>query len=319
MSETRYFVTGGAGFIGSHLVNKLVGSGPVTIYDNLSVGKPEFIKASLASGRARLIQGDLLDVEKLTRAVDEHDIVFHLAANPEARRGIENTRLDLQQETVATYNLLEAMRIHNIENIVFASSGTVYGEVPPIPVPENYGPELPISLYGAGKLASEGLISAFCGTFGMQAWIYRFANIVGSRATHGVITDFIRKLAQDQSVLEILGDGCQRKPYLHIEDCIEGLFFGICHAREKVNVFNLGCTSTTDVHTIAMILTEEMGLTETRLVYSGGERGWPGDVPLFRCDTTKMSKLGWTARYTSDEAVRKAVQDILQWEACLCR
>jgi UDP-glucose 4-epimerase len=308
---TKYFVTGGAGFIGSHLVDRLVEMGTVTVYDNMSVGKKEFIQGHLESGKARLIETDLLDRDVLNRSIAGHDVVFHLAANPEARKGIENTALDLQQETMATYNVLEAMRLNNLSRIVFSSSGTIYGEVPFIPIPENYGPALPISLYGAGKLASEGLISAFCGTFGIQAWIYRFANVIGPPATHGVIYDFIAKLKNDSSVLEILGDGRQRKPYIHVEDCIDGILFGLKNAQDKINLYNLGCASTTDVSTIAAILLDEMGLKNTHIKYSGGNQGWPGDVARFRCDVEKIKKLGWSVRYDSDEAVRKAIRDIL--------
>jgi UDP-glucose 4-epimerase len=308
----RYFVTGGAGFIGSHLVDRLMAEGNyVTVFDNFSVGKMEFIKQHIKNKKFKLIQADLLDLGILKKSIIGHDVVFHLAANPEARLGIENTELDLKQETIVTYNVLEAMRVNGIQKIVFSSSGTIYGETPSIPIPENYGPALPISLYGAGKLASEGLVSAFCGTFGMQAWIYRFANVVGSRATHGVIYDFINKLRQNPVELEILGDGNQNKPYLHIEDCVDGMLFGLKNAHDKLNVFNLGCTTATNVNNIARMLTEEMGFNEVVFRYTGGDRGWPGDVPQFRCDVEKASKLGWKAKYPSDEAVRKAIREML--------
>jgi UDP-glucose 4-epimerase len=311
-SAVKCFVTGGAGFIGSHLVDRLMAEGNcVTVFDNFSVGKMEFIKQHIKNKKFKLIQADLLDLAILKKSIIGHDVVFHLAANPEARLGIENTELDLKQETIVTYNVLESMRVNGIQKIVLSSSGTIYGETPSIPIPEDYGPALPISLYGAGKLASEGLISAFCGTFGMQAWIYRFANIVGRRATHGVIYDFINKLGRNSSELEILGDGSQCKPYLHVEDCVDGMLFGLKNAHDKLNVFNLGCTTTTDVNTIAGILTEELGLNKVIFRYTGGDRGWPGDVPQFICDVEKASKLGWKAKHTSDEAVRKSIREIL--------
>lgn len=270
----KAFVTGGAGFIGSHLVDRLLYEGnDVTIFDNLSIGKIDFIKIHINNKNFNFIQADLLDLDRLKHAIKESDMVFHLAANPEARLGIENTELDLKQETIVTYYVLEAMRINGIRKIMFSSSGTVYGEVPFIPIKEDYGPLFPISLYGAGKLACEGLVSAFCGTFGMQAWIYRFANIVGPRTTHGVIRDFIEKLKINSSSLEILGDGKQNKPYLHVEDCVNGILFGLKNANEKINVFNLGCTSTTTVNTIARLLTEEMGLIDVNFKYVGGDRG----------------------------------------------
>jgi len=309
----RCFVTGGAGFIGSHLVDRLIAEGnQVTVFDNLSSGKKEFIQQHIGNGNFKLMKADLLDLDKVKETMRKHDVVFHLAANPDARRGIENTELDLKQETIATYNVLEAMRVNGVKKIVFASSGTIYGETPVIPLPEDYGPALPISLYGAGKLASEGLISAFCGTFDMQAWLFRFANVVGKRTTHGVIFDFIQKLKQNPSKLEILGDGKQCKPYLDVEDCVDGILYGFKNSHDKVNVFNLGCPTATDVTTIAKMLVEEMGLSDVKFKYTGGDRGWPGDVPQVRFNVQKMNNLGWKAEHTSDEAVKKAIKDILQ-------
>ena len=293
-------------------MDRLIGEGRrVTVFDNLSSGRLEFIEQHLGRENFRFIEADLLDRDKVKKAVTGHDVVFHLAANPEARRGLENTELDLQQETMATYSVLEAMRVSGIKQIVFSSSSTIYGETPVIPLPEDYGPVLPISLYGAGKLASEGLLSAFSHTFEMQAWIFRFANIVGTRTTHGVIFDFIDKLRQNPEVLEILGDGTQCKPYLYIDDCIEGLLFGLRRANDRVNVFNLGGNTATDVTAIAGMLVREMGRRAVRFKYTGGDRGWPGDVPQVRFDSSKMAKLGWRPKYTSDEAVRRAIRDIL--------
>lgn len=307
----RCFVSGGAGFIGSHLVDRLMAEGnQVTVYDNLSSGRIEFIEQHLKNKNFSLIKADLLDNNKIKKSIAGHDIVFHLAANPEARRGIEDPRLDLQQETIATFNVLEGMRVSNIGKIVFASSGTIYGETPVIPLTEDYGPVLPISLYGAGKLACEGLISAFSHTFNMQSWIFRFANIVGRRSTHGVILDFIKKLERNPAELEILGDGTQCKPYLDVEDCIDGILYGFRNSYDRVNVYNLGCPTATDVTTIARMLVEEMGLNDVKFIYTGGDRGWPGDVPQVRYNIDKIGKLGWKARYTSDEAARKGIRDI---------
>ena len=312
---TKYFVTGGAGFIGSHLVDRLMTEGnEVTVYDNLSSGSKVFAQHHLGKEGFQLIEADLLNLDTLKEAIANHDVIFHLAANPEARLGIENTELDLKQETIATYNVLETMRVNGIKKIVFSSSGCIYGETPVIPLPEDYGPVLPISLYGAGKLASEGLISAFCHTFDMQAWIFRFANIVGVRATHGVIFDFINKLKQNPRELEILGDGKQCKPYLHVKDCVDGIIYGFKNSHDKVNVFNLGCSTATDVTTIARMLVDEMGLKAVKFRYTGGKRGWPGDVPQVRFNVDKINSLGWKAKYTSDEAVRRAIKDILQKE-----
>jgi UDP-glucose 4-epimerase len=310
--KLKVFVTGGAGFIGSHLVDRLMADGNrVTVYDNLTSGKREFIEHHMAKRDFKLVRADLLELDRVKAAIAGHDVVFHLSANPDARWGIENTQLDLKQETIATYNVLESMRLSGVKRIVFSSSGTIYGETPVIPLPEDYGPVLPASLYGAGKLACEGLISAFCVTFDMQSWIFRFANVVGRRTTHGVIFDFMNKLKQNPSELEILGDGSQCKPYLHVEDCISGILFGFKSSRDKINVFNLGCSSATNVTTIAKMLVQEMGLNNVKFKYTGGDRGWPGDIPQVRFNVQKMSNLGWNARYTSDEAVKKAIRDIL--------
>lgn len=308
---TRYFITGGAGFIGSHLVDRLISSGEVTVYDNLSSGKKEFIQRHLGKSKFRFIQADLLDFATLNKAIANYDLVFHLAANPDVRAGSMNTNLDLQQGTLATYNLLEAMRLNQISKIVFASSSTVYGEAGTRPVSEDYGLLLPISLYGASKLACEGLISAFCHLFDMQVWVFRFANVVGARASHGVIFDFINKLRQNPREMEILGDGTQEKPYLYSDDCIDGILFGLEHSQERVNVLNLGSDSSTNVTAIANMVVEAIGLSGVKFRYTGGNRGWRGDVPQVRFDMTKIRNLGWKPRYSSDEAVRRAINDIL--------
>jgi len=198
-----------------------------------------------------------------------------------------------------------------VKQIVFSSSSTVYGETPSIPLPENYGPLLPISVYGAAKLAAEALISSFCHTFDMQGWIFRFANVVGERGTHGVIVDFIKKLRRNPKELEILGDGRQRKNYLYVEDCVDGILFGFDHSKDQINLFNLGSTGATEVTRIAEMVVEEMGLKDVKFSYTGGERGWKGDVPKFQFDVSKINKLGWNAKYSSDEAVRKAIRDLL--------
>jgi len=308
---TRYFITGGAGFIGSHLVDRLINSGAITVYDNLSSGRKEFIQHHLNRNNFHFIQADLLDFDILNQAIADHDMVFHLAANPDVKAGSTNTNLDLQQGTIATYNVLEAMKVNKISKIVFASSSTVYGEAGIKAVAEDYGPLLPISLYGASKLACEGLISAFCHLFNMQAWIFRFANVVGVRASHGVIFDFINKLKQNPTELGILGDGTQEKPYLYIDDCINGILFGLKHSQEQVNVLNLGSDSSTNVTAIANMVVEAMGLSGVKFIYTGGNRGWRGDVPQVRFDIAKMKNLGWKPKYSSDEAVRHAIKDIM--------
>jgi len=307
----KYFVCGGAGFIGSHLVDRLIGTGDVTVYDNLSSGKEEFIRHHLTRDNFRFVRADLLELDNLKKAMKGCDVVFHLAANPDARAGIEDTSLDLRQGTIATYNVLEAMRTNDVNRIVFSSSSTIYGETGVESIAEDYGPAVPISLYGASKLAGEGLITAFCHTFGMQSWIFRFANVVGGRATHGVIFDFINKLRQNPAELEILGDGNQEKPYIHVGDCVDGILYGFQHATGQCNLLNLGCPAVSKVSGIARAIVEEMGLSNVKYKYTGGERGWPGDVPYYRLDTSLMEQMGWKPKYTSDEAVRQGIKDIL--------
>ena len=308
----KAFVTGGAGFIGSHLVDELINQGDVvTSFDNLSSGDKEFFKQHIENENFRFVEAELLDLEQVNKEIKNHDVVYHMAANPFVRLGEKQTRLDLEQGAIATYNILEAMRLNNIKKIVFSSSSVVYGETPSMALPEEYGPTLPISLYGAGKLAAEGLISAFCGTFGFQTWIYRFANVVGIRGTHGVIVDFIDKLRKNSRELEILGDGKQQKPYLHVSDVVSGIIHGFTHSNEQINLFNLGCDSNTTVTRIAEMVIEEMGLKNVEFKYTGGKRGWAGDVPRFQLDVKKINNLGWKARNTSDDAVRKAIREIL--------
>ena len=303
----KSFVVGGAGFIGSHMVDRLVRRGPVTVYDNLSVGKPAFIADHLASGRATLVEGDALDLEKLTAAMAGHDLVVHLAANPEARWGLERTRLDLEQGTIATYDVLEAMRRSGVSKLIFSSSGTMYGETTKVCAEEDLG-RLPISLYGASKMAGEALISAFVECFGLQAWIYRFGNVVGPRGTHGAALDFLRKLRDKKTELEVLGDGKQAKPYLFVHDCADGMLFGLDHASARLNLHNLAPTDTTSVTRIAELCVAASPYKDATIRYTGGDRGWPGDVPRSYMNPEKLAKLGFRVRNTSDEAVRMAVE-----------
>jgi UDP-glucose 4-epimerase len=308
---TRYFVTGGAGFIGSHLVDRLVERGGVTVYDNLSSGRREFISHHFGRAGFKLVEADLLDFDSLKEAMVGHDVVFHLAANPDVRAGITATDLDLNTGTIAIYNVLEAMRRNQIKRLAFTSSSTVYGEAGTTAVREDHGPLEPISLYGASKLGSEGLISAFCHLFGIQGWIFRLANIVGSRLTRGVIFDFINRLKQNPGRLEILGNGRQQKPYLHVDDCIEGMLLAMEKSGEPLNVFNLGPASSTSVARIAEIIVAETGLKGVAFSYGGGERGWVGDVPQVRFDITRMRRLGWEPKYSSDQAVERTVREVL--------
>ena len=246
----KSLVIGGAGFIGSHLVDRLVSRGPVTIFDNMSVGKREFVADHLASGAAKLVVGELLELDPLCDAVKGHDVVFHLAANPEARWGLDNPRLDLEQGTIATWNVLEAMRRGGVKSLVFSSSGTVYGDTAAVCAEGDLG-ALPISLYGAAKLAGEALISAFVECFGLRGLIYRFGNVVGPRGTHGAALDFFKKLEKTPNELEVLGDGSQAKPYVYVTDCVDGILFGLDRAAGPLDIFNIAPPDTTSVKRIA--------------------------------------------------------------------
>jgi UDP-glucose 4-epimerase len=309
----RCFITGVAGFIGSHLAEHLRAEGnSVTGYDNLSSGRRESIQHLLDNPGFVFIEADLVELKTLTEAVRGHDVVFHLAANTDIPGGNKDPRIDFENCTVGTFHMLEAMRTNGVRQLIFASSSTVFGEPPIRPTPESVGPMLPISLYGAGKMAGEGLISAYSHLYGIQAWIFRFGNVVGARMGHGIIYDFIHKLKANPRELEILGDGKQEKNYFLVEDCIDGMLFAFRHAREKTcDVFNLGTETTVTAEEIARIVVEEMGLNGVRFRFTGGSRGWPGDVPQVIYDVTKMKELGWTARCSSADAVRIAARRLL--------
>ncbi len=313
----RLFVTGGAGFIGSNLVDRLVRDGHyVTVYDDLRAGCREFLALHEKCENFSFVQADLLDLGTLVGAITGHDAVFHLAANSDITESRRKSDLDLHVGTIATYNVLEAMRRTRIRQIIFSSSSVVYGEPSIIPTREDYGPLFPISLYGASKLASEGLISAFSHNFDFQAWIFRFANICGRHGTHGAIVDFVRKLRKDPHRLEVLGNGKQAKPYLHVSDCVDGILFGWKKSSLQLNCFNLGCSGATTVTRIAGLVIAAMQLGEVEIAYSGGDRGWVGDVPQVRLDCTKLESLGWKARNPSEEAVRLAVEELVGELTC---
>ena len=306
----RSFVIGGAGFIGSHLVDRLVGRGPVTIYDNMSVGKRDFIRAHLASGAVSLVEGDALDLPTLSDAIRGHEVVFHLAANPEARWGLERTRLDLEQGTIATYNALEAARLAGVKKFVFSSSGTVYGNVAEACAEGDLG-SLPISLYGASKFAGEAMISAFVECFGLEGTICRFGNVVGPRGTHGAILDFCEKLKATPERLDVLGDGRQAKPYLHVSDCTAGLLFVFDHAKgERPAIYNLAPPDSTSVTRIAELCVAASPNTAARIAYGTTPQGWPGDVPRSLVKPDKLAQLGFRVRHSSDDAVRLAVAEV---------
>ena len=309
----RALVTGGAGFIGSHLVDELVDAGySVKIIDNLSSGNLALVNHQIAAGNAEFIEGDITSIDDVLQATKEVDVVFHMAANPDIRLGTQVTDTDLKQGTIATYNILEAMRINNVNKIVFASSSVVYGEDAPMPTPESFGPCLPISLYGASKVGSEGLITSWVGTFDFQAWIFRFANIIGNRGTHGVIFDFIHKLKRDNSRLEVLGNGLQEKSYMEVKDCVRGMMHIFNTSTSPINLYNLGSHDTCSVRRIAEIVVEETGCRDAAIEYTGGDRGWAGDIPRAMLSIEKMLSTGYDVTYNSESAVRHTARCLIE-------
>ena len=304
----RGFITGGAGFIGSHIVDRLAQNGvDVTIYDNFSTGQEEFISHHAANPKVRVVRADVLDGQRLKREMANCDFVFHLQANADVRGGTQLTRVDLEQNTIATWNVLEAMRTNEIRRIVFASSATVYGEPDVFPTPESYAP-LQTSLYGASKLAGEAMLQAYSEYFGITCYIFRFVSWIGERYTHGVIFDFIKKLRANAQMLEILGDGKQRKSYLDVIDGVNGIFYAVQHAKERKNLFNLGHDEFMNVLDLADIIIEELGLTDVRYCTTGGERGWLGDSPFVHLDTTKLKALGWQPQVSIEQGIRNTVR-----------
>ncbi len=298
--------------MGPHLVARLLAEGgEVIVCDNLSLGKKEHLAPFLGNPRFEFVLDDVLDYPALSNRMKGVDAVFHLAANSDIRAGVENPTLELEQGIIATFTVLQAMREHSVSRIVFTSSSVVYGDACGREVKEDFGPLLPISYYGASKLSAEGLVSGFCHMCDMKGWVFRFANIVGGGLTHGALFDFIGKLRRDPTRLEILGDGKQAKPYLHVSECVDGILYGFKNSNETVNVFNLTPSDTVNVEQIARIAVEEMGLKDVAFQFTGGEGGWKGDVPRVRLDGEALSRLGWSPEMSSEQAVRKAVREFL--------
>jgi UDP-glucose 4-epimerase len=304
-------VTGGAGFIGSHLVDALVGRGDeVLVIDNLASGEEANLKSHLEEERIRFLKADLLD-DGWQAHLRGADRVYHIAADPDVRGSVRTPAMMFANNVVATERVLEAMRAESVPEIVFTSTSTVYGEASVIPTPENYAPMEPISVYGASKLAGEALISAYCASFGMRALVFRFANIIGERSNHGVIWDFVHKLRANPGELEILGDGRQTKSYLDVQSCVSAMLFAASNAKEAYNVFNIGSEDWVDVKTIADIIVEEMELPPVQYRFTGGDRGWVGDVPRMQLAVARLKALGWNPESKSAESVRRAVRALL--------
>lgn len=303
-----YLVTGCAGFIGSNLTERLLSNGHTVIgIDNFSTGQHRFLEVSMKHSGFSFIEADLLDLDSMKLAFNGVDTVFHLAANADVRFGTEHPRRDLEQNTIGTYNVLEAMRANGVKKIAFSSTGSVYGESQVVPTPEDGPFPIQTSLYGASKAACEGLISAYCEGFGFQSWIFRFVSILGERYTHGHIFDFYEKLKIDPTSLAVLGNGRQRKSYLYVQDCIDAILLSLNKAGEKVNIFNLGFDGYVEVNDSIDWICQELGVKPS-LEYSGGDRGWVGDNPFIFLDTKKIESLGWSPKVDIKNGIIKTVQ-----------
>jgi UDP-glucose 4-epimerase len=307
MSST-FLITGCAGFIGSNLADRLLRLGHrVTGIDDFSTGQRRFLDNALKHRQFRLIEGSMLDPDGLTQWFRGSDCVMHLAANADVRFGTDHPRMDLEQNTIATHNVLEAMRANGIKRIAFTSTGSVYGEATVIPTPENAPFPVQTSLYGASKLAGEGLINAYCEGFGFRSWIFRFVSILGERYTHGHVFDFYKQLKQDPTKLRVLGDGKQRKSYLYVQDCIDAMLLAMEKTTDKVNVFNLGVDGYCAVTDSIGWICEALGV-KPRLEFAGGDRGWIGDNPFIFLETARIRSLGWEPNLGIREGVIKTIQ-----------
>jgi UDP-glucose 4-epimerase len=303
LSGNRIVVTGGAGFVGSHFVERLVDDNEVVVVDDLSNGRREWVPDG-----ATFRQGDCTDESVVAEAVTgDTDAVFHLAASKLV--DTDRPRAQFEDNVAMTHNVLERMDALGVDRLLFTSSSTVYGEAP-LPTPEDYAPKEPISEYAAGKVAEEALISTYAHSHDIRAWVFRFANIVGPRLRGAVVPDFIEKLREDPDRLVILGDGRQEKSYMHIEECLDAMSHVVEHGDRPMNVYNLGTRTTTSVNAIADIIADEMEL-EPDYEYTGGDRGWTGDVPRMRLSVEKLAALGWEPKQSSDEAVRQAARELL--------
>ncbi len=312
----KCLVTGAAGFIGSSLIDRLLANGcEVVGFDNFSTGQEHFLQPALTSPAFRLVRADLLDLAAVEQAAAGMDVVFHLAANADVRFGPDHPRRDLEQNAIATWNVLEAMRRQGVGRIAFSSTGSVYGEAKIIPTPEDCPFPIQTSLYGASKLAAEGLMQAYSEAFGMQVFIFRFVSILGPRYTHGHIFDFYKQLLEHPEVLRVLGNGRQRKSYLAVEDCVNAILLAVERAPDRVNIFNLGAAEYCEVNDSIGWITGHLGLTP-RLEYQGGDRGWIGDNPFIWLDCSRMRSLGWRPRLSIREAVIQTL-DYLQAERWL--
>jgi UDP-glucose 4-epimerase len=309
----RILVSGGAGFVGSHMVDHLLSDpeNEVRVFDNLSSGKVWHLESHLKNPRFRLIEGNLRDLPAITEAMDSVERVYQFASNPDIAKAMTEPSVDFWEGTYLTHNLIEAMRIKGARQIVFASGSGVYGDCGTLAVTEDHTPMLPISTYGASKLACETLIHSYTHMFGMTARVFRFANVVGGRQTHGVAYDFIRRLRQDPARLRILGDGSQSKSYVHVDDIVAGIQYFVGREAGRYSYYHLATDDYLTVREIAGLVVDEMGLKNVAYDFTGGDRGWAGDVPVVRFDLSKAHDRGWRAERTTQEAMRAAIRSML--------
>lgn len=309
----RYFIAGGAGFIGSHLVQALLSDADstITVFDNFSSGREWHLGSAPASSRVEVARGDMKDLPLLTEAMKEHDHVYHFASNPDIAKATTQPTIDFSEGTYLTQNLLEAMRVNGIKRLTYASGSGVYGDTGTVPVFEDYSPLLPISTYGASKLAGEALICAYCHMFDINALVFRFANVVGPHQTHGVTYDFVLRLLRDPSHLTILGDGNQSKAYVHVEDVVHAMRYIAGQGWSGFDYFNVATEDYVTVREIADMVVAMLGLQNVSYVFTGGDRGWKGDVPLVRFDTRKIRARGWRNSRTSVDALRHSIDSII--------
>jgi len=304
----KAFVTGAAGFIGSSVVDRLLSEGhEVTGFDNFSTGFREFLQGACAHPRFRLAQGDLLDLDSVKRAIGDADTVFHLSANADVRFGPDHPRRDLEQNTIVTWNVLEAMRGSGARRIAFSSTGSVYGEPDVFPTPEKAPFPIQTSLYGASKVAAEGLISAYAAAFGFQTFLFRFVSILGERYTHGHVFDFYRQLRDHPDRLDVLGNGLQRKSYLYVQDCVSAILLAVARCTDAVNIFNLGTDEFCHVNDSIRWITKALGLSP-EIRYAGGERGWVGDSPFIFLDCARIRSLGWKPELTIEQGIVRTLE-----------
>jgi UDP-glucose 4-epimerase len=309
----RVFITGAAGFIGSTLADRLLAEGKKVVgWDNFSTGQTRFIENAEKNSHFEMVTGDNLDLDQLTAAMKGCDTVFHLAANADVRFGLEHPRKDLDQNTIATFNVLEAMRANSVKTIAFSSTGSVYGEAEVIPTPEAYAFPIQTSLYAASKLAGEGMIHAYCEGFGFEGYVFRFVSILGERYTHGHVFDFYQQLLEHPDYLKVLGDGTQRKSYLYVQDCLSAMLHVMNsgtarQAKHRVEVYNLGTDHYVQVNDSIGFICKTLGL-KPRLEYSGGSRGWVGDNPFIFLETKKIRSTGWKPELTIEQGIGCTLQ-----------